>query len=335
MNFEQWLQQGTPAATRFFSLARHALVEALRLAGVGRGDSVLLPEFICRDVLAALATLGAQPVWYRVSANLAPADPPDSWPVARAFLVVNYFGFPQALEPFRTYAARTGALLIEDNAHGFLSRDAAGAWLGLRGDAGLFSLRKTLPLADGAALVVGNVELTERLPPQLIAGGDGYAPAVRWKARLRRLPLLGVTAQVVVTALVRGLRRYHSGHAIAPSVPAAECVIPHPPVPHAGLMEALAQLNVEAEIARRRTCYIQAERAAHGCGIAPLFPRLPPLVAPYCFPFRAGPGAALECIRRWATRRGFDLISWPDLPGDFAATAPTHYRDVYLVNFLW
>src|SRR5581483_6103533 len=129
-----------------------APVEALRAARIKGGDAVLLPEFICRDVLASLHAVGADAVWYPVSSDLLPASSPATWPQARALLAVNYFGFPQDFEPFRAYAARTGAVLIEDNAHGFLSRDQTGRWLGTRGCAGLFSIRKSLPVPDGAAL---------------------------------------------------------------------------------------------------------------------------------------------------------------------------------------
>ena len=39
-----------------YSYARFALLEALRIANVNEGDSVLMPGFICRDVLCLLYT---------------------------------------------------------------------------------------------------------------------------------------------------------------------------------------------------------------------------------------------------------------------------------------
>ena len=335
MNCEQWPGGTASGAVRYFSLGRHALAEALRLAGTGPGDRVLLPEFLCRDVLASLVAVGATPCWYPVGEDLKPGRAPDDWPSARVVMAVDYFGFPQSLTPFREYAARTGALVIEDNAHGFLSRDGNGDWLGTRGDLGVFSLRKTLPLADGAALLAVRPELVARLASELPAAGSGYAPSVARKARLRRIPLLGPPAVAVMTGMVRTLRLLRTGHAIPPPDAAAETVIPHPPAPYDGLAAALAVVHTQRETDRRRGLYGAAERAARALGITPLFPELPPLVAPYGFPFRADPGPALQSLKRWASRHGLDLIRWPDLPDAIAASAPAHYHKLHLVNFLW
>ncbi|MEY4129674.1 MAG: hypothetical protein RIS81_1423, partial [Actinomycetota bacterium] len=45
---------------RYFSLGRFAIREALSLIGVGAGDSVMLPSYICRDVLASVNERGAK-----------------------------------------------------------------------------------------------------------------------------------------------------------------------------------------------------------------------------------------------------------------------------------
>jgi len=335
VNFDQWLSESASGGIRYYSLARHALTEALRVAEIGPGDAVLLPEFLCRDVLASLSELNAIPRWYPVGEDLTPVGMPDAWPDARAVLAVDYFGFPQPLEPFRAYAARTGVLIIEDNAHGFLSRDENGQYLGTRGDLGIFSLRKTLPLADGAALMAGSPELAGRLRNQVPPAGLGYAPNAARKARLRRTPGVGVAVASVTTSLVRTLRRLRTDHAIPPPEREAETSIPHPPAPHAGLAKGLAALDVGSEIDRRRDLYRAAEQAARVIGIVPAFPGLPPLVAPYGFPFRTNASEALREMNRWAVRRGLDLIRWPDLPDALTTSAPAHYRNLYLVNFLW
>ena len=112
-------------------------------------------------------------------------------------------------------------------------------------------------------------------------------------------------------------------------------MIPHPPAPHDGLAATLATVDAQREIDRRRELYRTVERAAQALGIMPLFPDMPPQTAPYGFPFRADPGPALHGLKRWASRRGLDLIRWPDLPDAIAASAPAYYRNVHLVNFLW
>lgn len=334
MKFEHWQSEFAPGAFRFFSLGRHALVEALRAAGTDTGDKVLLPEFICRDVLASLSAVGADVVWYPVGEDLRPASPAETWPEASAVVAVNYFGFAQPFEQFQAYAMRTGAVLIEDNAHGFLSRDEAGRWLGTRGDAGIFSLRKTLPLADGAALVVSNGRMAQALAEPVVPTGRGYAPRSVWKARLRRMPVAGLMAANAMTGSARFVRRLRSGHAIAPPDETAERSIPHPPAAHSGLLANLACLDLQDEIERRRTLYREFEAVARSVGIVPLFPALPPLVSPYGFPFRTDCEATLDRMRHWAKGRGIELIHWPDLPRAIEKDLPACHHSLWLVNFL-
>lgn len=334
MNFDQWLGDSASGAVRFFSLGRHALAAALRTAGIGPGDGVLLPEFLCRDVLASINAVGAIALWYPVGEDLTPRSDPEAWPDARAVLVVDYFGFPQPLAPFLAYAARTGALVIEDNAHGFLSRDEAGRRLGTRGDFGVFSLRKTVPMVDGAALLVGRRDLTERLPDQIPPSGVGFSPGVAWKSRVRRTPIVGVAAGAAATTVVRALRRMRTGRTIPEPDPDAELAIPYPPAPHPGLESELAELDELREIERRRRLYRQAEAKALATGIAPMFPDLPSYVAPYGFPFRTDAKRAIQSMGRWAVRQGLDLIHWPDLPNGLRNELPLYHHNLWLVNFL-
>ncbi len=333
MTFQEWLAHAAPGATRSFSLARHALVAALRAGEIGSADRVLLPEFICRDLLAALHAVGAEPVWYPVGVDLRPASVPETWPQARAVIAIDYFGFPQPLEAFRTYCRRTGALLIEDNAHGFLSRDEDGRWLGTRADAGLFSLRKTIAIADGAMLLT-NVQLGEKLPPPLAETGSGLAPASAIKAGVRRLPLIGPACLAVATDVVRAIRHLKSGHAIAPSSTVEEMTMPCAPAPHAGFAASLQRLDVESEIERRRALYRDAEAEAQAVGIISLFRELPRMVSPYGFAFRSRDASALARMTAWTRARGLSLLSWPELPSAVLANAPGFYRDIRVVNFL-
>lgn len=319
---------------RYYSLARYALIDALRIAGISAGKRVLLPSYLCRDLLAPLFQLGSIPCWYDLGPELTPAVPPTDWPSADAVLAVNYFGFPQHLEPFEAYTQRTGAVLIEDNAHGYLSRDDTGRLLGCRAGLGIFSLRKSLRIPDGAALWYREPASAEALGAPLPFDGNGLNPAQLTKARLRALPLIGETLFRSTTALARQLRKWRSGSEIPAPDPDSEHLLPAAPAPWHGLPSALANSDTEAETARRRTAYLDCADVAHGAGAHPVFNTLPPHCAPYAFAFR-GDEAALSAMRRHAARQGFDLVSWPDLPGIIAADAPAHYRNVFLINFLW
>ena len=319
---------------RYFSLARYALIKALRFAGVRCGSSVLLPEYLCRDLLASLHLLGAVPCWYSVAPDMTPANASADWPVAEVVVLVNYFGFPQDLAPFQAYAERTGAIVIEDNAHGYLSRDQAGQWLGCRTGLGVFSLRKTLRIPDGGALWFGGEYATRQLPVQVAFDGSGVNPAQLIKARLRGLPVVGELAYRLSTVLARALRKWRTGSDIPATDPASEQELPATAKPWAGLLSALATCDVSAEIERRREAYVCCSSFGEQVGALPVFSALPTNCVPYAYAFR-GDGTVLASMRDHAARHGFDLVNWPDLPREIADQAPEHYRNVFLINFLW
>lgn len=319
---------------RYYSLGRFALLDALRLWGVGRGQRVLLPSFICRDLLAPVSRLGATPCWYDVGPTLVPAEPPELWPEAAVVLAINYFGFAQDLAPFAAYAQRTGARIIEDNAHGYLSRDAQGHWLGTRAPLGLFSLRKTIRIQDGAALVVNEPALVRGLPGQLPFDGDGLYQAQAVKARIRHVPLIGSRLLRIATLLTRAIRQRKTGSAIPLPDPLSETQIPFSPNPWAGLVAALTHFDSGSEVARRRDAYSQCALEGAHCGVAPVFTGLPDFCAPYGYPFRSNLTGRLA-MQHLADRLGFDLMTWPDLPGAVRGKAPEYYHNVHLINFLW
>ena len=319
---------------RYYSLARHALIEALRLAGVRSKSRVLLPEYLCRDLLAPLHLLEAVPCWYPVADDMTPAVAPADWPVAEVVLAVNYFGFPQDLRPFHAYAERSGAVVIEDNAHGYLSRDRAGQWLGCRTGLGVFSLRKTMRIPDGAALWIDAANAVLQLPVQMPFDGAGVNPAQLTKAHLRSLPLVGEWAYRLSTGLARTLRKWRTGSDIPAADPASEQTLPAAANPWVGLSPAIAACAVPAESVRRRAAYVRCEAVGAQVGAQPVFADLPPHCVPYAYAFR-GDAAALACMQDHAAQQGFDLVSWPDLPAEIIGKAPAHYRNVFLVNFLW
>ena len=324
-------------ALRYFSLARYALAAGLKALGAGDGARVLLPEYISRDVLAALHAAGAVPVYYPVDEHLAPALPPDEWPEAAVVLMVNYFGFAQNAEPFEQYRARTGARLIEDNAHGFLSRDADGRWLGRRGDAGLFSLRKTFLFDNGAALTLESPPAA--LPQQLGEMNTPGAGNIRLRRILHALPAgrrIAVLAArpVRMARMVRKAalgRRMSAEAGLTPAIDEVETAIPGNAAPFQGFARILAAQDFAAEALRRRALYTMLEPRARALGMMPVFETLPAGTVPYGLPVYCDDPAPLA---RLAGSAHLDCIQWPDLPASVAARAPPHYRRLHLINFL-
>ena len=318
-----------PAALRLYGHGRQALAEALLLAGAG-GGRVLLPSFICRDLLASVAAAGAKPAFYGVKPDMTPDEDPARWPDAHAVLAVDYFGFPQDLAPFELYARRCGAVVIEDAAHALFSRDAAGRLLGTRAPLGILSLRKSLPLPNGGALLVNDEALAARLPPQApFAPLAGRRPAL--KAALRPfLSLAGGRAAHAGLSALRALRGDASGH-VGPD-PDSETNLPQPAGPCPQLSRPLVCADPAVEASRRRALWSLCDAVARRAGLQPVFASLPEGVVPYGYPFRA---PDLADARALFARAGLTTLPWPDLPSSLVPSAPGHHRDVGLVHFLW
>ncbi len=138
-----------------WSQARYAIYAILKTLEITSGDEVLLPSYICAAAVEPVHASGAKPVFYRVNggceADVADIETRIS-PRTRAVLIVHYFGFPNgSLLQLRDLCNRKGLALIEDCAH-VLGSDADQLSLGQVGDAAIYSLRKFLPIPDGAML---------------------------------------------------------------------------------------------------------------------------------------------------------------------------------------
>ena len=320
-------------AIQYFSLGRHALTAGLKTLAIGKGHLVLMPEYICRDLLASVHAVQAQPLFYAVNRSFTPQYLPEAQNV-KAVLAVNYFGFPQTLEPFRAYCTEHGAALIEDNAHGFLSRDEQDNLLGSRGDLGVVSLRKTFALPDGAALLISRKDLVSRISAPLPCR-DGPLPASFIVKRTLRLiqNATGIRVRSFGEQMMRYSRQLRTGHALPISSPESEFQIPGDPAIHCESLSMLERTDPAREVARRRALYLDFHRDLHHLNIESIFGDLPPGVAPYGYPFRANEFEATAVVRI-AQKRGFDCSRWPDLPAAVAVDAPLHYRNVWWVNFL-
>ncbi len=318
---------------RYYRLARHALAEAMNCMQMVPGDRVLLPAFICKDLLAPIHAAGAVPVYYEVGRDMKPLELPVVDRV-RAVLVVNYFGFPQDLFEFRRYCAAYGAVLIEDNAHGFLSRDTAGRLLGERGDFGLFSIRKTFLLPDGAMLMANTPEWQSRMSEQLPFRQESLPPSFWMNSCLASIERkTGIAFHTFSQELIRKFRYFRTGHAIAPPLSADEFEMPSLPAPHRVSMSMFAKQNFPKEIERRRRLYGVFHELLSLLHIKPLVNDLPEGTVPYGYPFYAEEAAA-EQVKRVARLQGFDCIHWPALPVAVEQNAPSHYKQLWLINFL-
>ena len=200
---------------------------------------------------------------------------------------------------------------------------------------GVFSLRKTLPVPNGAVLVANNSRYARKLPAQIPFLREARLSGITVKGFLRHLvPFTGIYPCRLMTKAARHIRCMVTGHAIAPGSPDSEEVLPKPKAAYAGLLEVLTVINPDAEASRRRGIYQELERHIRTHGGRPVFRYLPTGTAPYAFPFRAE-GTSLRKVRQFLVRVGLECHRWPELPESLLPTAQKHYTNVWMVPFLW
>lgn len=325
------LREYHPHVVARYAYARHALVEALNQAGVSAGSTVLLPAFICRDVLASVHALNAHVAFYDVDEQLRPRQL-DQCPAATAVLAVNYFGFPQDLAPFREYCTRHHARLIEDNAHGLFSRDSSGALLGTRGDYGILSMRKTFHVTTGSALLAAtNTDST--VPRYCLDHVDSPFDQLRYHlSRLERKTTLPFMS--MMRAIIRVARQLAGRPSVLLSSAREEHELPTQHAIGCTSNQILDKQDPARESERRRSLFIRlCKEVGHVPGVTLLYDRLEAGVVPYGIPFRADTHAATE-VTKIVRRYHVTTMTWPALPEQVAAQAPNHYRNVWLVNFI-
>jgi dTDP-4-amino-4,6-dideoxygalactose transaminase len=148
----------------FYSYGRVAFLAGLKILACKEGSNVLLPSYICRVVLEPFHELGIEARFYKVSLNLQP-DIKDIRnridEKTKGIMVVNYFGFPQDIGEIQNICEKYRLYLIEDNAHGFLSKKNS-RLLGTFGDIGFSCIWKVLPVPNGAVLFVNDDKLMDK-----------------------------------------------------------------------------------------------------------------------------------------------------------------------------
>ncbi len=132
-------------------MGRDALLLAVSSLDLSPNDKVLLPAYLCREVLKPF--LGKTRIeFYDIQTDLAVEPEVIRSKLAegriKAMLIINYFGF---MQPYRKQIKEIcedqGTILIEDCAHSLLTEGS-----GETGHLLVYSFRKILPVADGGGL---------------------------------------------------------------------------------------------------------------------------------------------------------------------------------------
>ncbi len=299
----------------YYGYARQALEDVYRLLGLKSGDVVLYPDYICDVTLAPCHSLGLTVSYYPVGEDLQP-----DWEALDQFvdnkvkvvLSVNYFGFPSSPEMWRTFAENHGIWWIEDNAHGYGSR-YKGRGLGSFGDLSISSMRKVLPLLNGACLNVNSPELTQKLkkdhlplsPLKRFPGNEEMRRFMAFALRWSKLPLH------------KPLKSNFSK-----MDPSQET--DHRPFGMDILSVRLLKIfqrNLDTFAEKRRSVYTAWEKFCARNGLQPVFKRLYPGVSPMVFPCYVKNFEEKRRWLSWGRANRIDIHTWPSLP--------QHLRDPY------
>jgi dTDP-4-amino-4,6-dideoxygalactose transaminase len=145
-----------------------ALHLACLAAGLGPGDTAIVPSLAFAATANAIAYTGAAPRFAEIAAVDRPwlsAEAAEAAikPSTKAIVAMSHGGHPGEIEELAALAARRGLVLIEDAAH------ASGSWLNGRhvGTFGLagglsFSASKNLGVGEGGVLLSGDEEVARR-----------------------------------------------------------------------------------------------------------------------------------------------------------------------------
>ena len=141
-----------------------ALYVALRALGIGAGDEVLVPAFVCASVLQAVRTTGATPRFVDCDPETFNIDDADARRKVSertaAVIVAHLFGLPADIEPFM----KLGPPVIEDCAQ-TLGAQYQGRPIGTFGEISIcsFYATKLLAAGEGGMVLSSDADLLDRV----------------------------------------------------------------------------------------------------------------------------------------------------------------------------
>lgn len=141
-----------------------AIAVALKAAGVGIGDEVIVPPYTFIATASAALFVGAVPVFADVEPDTHLLDPVAAEAAiterTKAVVVVHLAGRPADMDAFTALGAKHGLTIVEDaaQAHGAAYK---GRPVGAIGDLGTFSFQssKNITAGEGGVVVTDSAEL--------------------------------------------------------------------------------------------------------------------------------------------------------------------------------
>jgi dTDP-4-amino-4,6-dideoxygalactose transaminase len=322
-----WPAAAESRATYRFFQARYAIHHCMTLLGIGPGDRVLAPSYICRAAIDPMLASGAEVGFYAIDRECASSVKDLERCITsqtRAVMIVHYFGFPQPLGEIRRLCEIHGMALIEDCAH-VLCGESEGEAIGSIGDAAVFSWRKFLPIYDGGGLVMNKTGPSPRIHWRKetglftlkVAANTLEASLCQSRKPLLKLAYRGIRAAETAfrTCANTHLRKSPMMRAEPNDVSFDPQIVNWPMSRISRWTKAHSDIN-RIVLKRRHNYMVLLQELLPVGGIRPLFPDLPPTVCPWIFPlfFSNRPNAHLAL-----RSRGIPAVTWggvrhPDIP---------------------
>jgi perosamine synthetase len=270
---------------RYFYFARNGLWHLAKLLRL-EGQEILVPSYHHGVEVEAFLDAGARLRFYRVGRRMD-VDLEDVerqiGPATKALHITHFVGFPGPVGEMKAIARKHGLLLIEDCAHALLTR-VNNEPLGQTGDVSVFCLYKGLPVPNGGAVVVNDPRLGNvpaLTPPPASSTFSLMASSLlrnmalrrgRPGRELRRLALRigkGTLRASKIEPVLTGTEHFNRDH------------LP------LGMTRLALRIGLSHDFDRvretqRRNYLFLRQRLADL--VPPLFPELPPGVAPFFYP---------------------------------------------------
>jgi perosamine synthetase len=148
--------------------ASNAMMLALRLAGVKKGDEVIASPFNCLATNSTISWVGAKPIWVDSPANLVGIDIEDLKKViskkTKAVILYHMAGYSANIKQVKEICDESNIQLIEDCTTAFSTHVDNNSLAGQFGDFSVFSFyaNRQLHSIEGGGLVCKNEENQEK-----------------------------------------------------------------------------------------------------------------------------------------------------------------------------
>jgi dTDP-4-amino-4,6-dideoxygalactose transaminase len=184
-----------------------ALEIALKAAGVGPGDEVIVPPYTFLATASAPLLVGAIPVFCDIEPDTLNMDPTRVeeaiTPYTKAIIPVHFAGLAADMDSIGTIARKHNLFLLEDAAHAH-GATANGKHLGSLGDAGIFSFQasKNMTAGEGGIILTDDARIAEICNSYIWAGRKVGRPwyehyRLGWNHRLTEFQAAILSEQLV------------------------------------------------------------------------------------------------------------------------------------------